>query len=146
MLKSLFRLSALSLIMMGANTLAQTPTAPSPAAAAEYTKFKTQNRGEILLETGALLRFEVTNRETRGEVEIVTARLLDPYAVTDNNYRNLIVTLTPKTGDLTAFAETTEGHFDFNPSGDASRLWRKTTPRLPEAPNPPKWLPPPPHH
>ncbi len=128
MLKSIFRLSALSLIMMGAHTLAQTPAAPSPAAAAEYTKFKTQNRGEILLETGALLRFEVTNRETRGEVEIVTARLLDPYAVTDNNYRNLIVTLTPKTGDLVAFAETTEGHFDFNPSGDATRLWRKSTP------------------
>lgn len=128
MLKSLFRLSALSLIMMGANTLAQTHAAPSPAAAAEYTKFKTQNRGEILLETGALLSFEVTNRETRGEVEIITARLLDPYAVTDTNYRNLIVTLTPKTGDLVAFAETTEGHFDFNPTGDATRLWRKSTP------------------
>lgn len=128
MLKSLFRLSALSLIIMGANALAQIHVAPSPAAAAEYTKFKTQNHGEILLETGALLKFEVTGRETRGEVEIVTARLLDPYAVTDSNYRNLIVTLTPKTGDLTAFAETTAGHFDFNPSGDATRLWRKSTP------------------
>lgn len=128
MLKSLVRLSALSLIMMGTNALAQTHAAPSPAAVAEYTKFKTQNRGEILLETGALLKFEVTGRETRGELEIVTARLLDPYAVTDSNYRNLIVTLTPKTGDLVAFAETTEGQFDFNPSGDATRLWRKSTP------------------
>nr|WP_324259806.1 carbohydrate-binding protein [Cellvibrio fontiphilus] len=128
MLKPLFRVSALGLIMMGANSLAQTPAAPSPAAVAEYTKFKTQNYGEILLETGTQLRFEVTNRENRGEVEIVTARLLDPYAVTDANYRNLIVTLTPNTGDLVAFAETTEGHFDFNPGGDATRLWRKSTP------------------
>lgn len=124
MLKHALRYSSLSLALLCASAMAQQPT----PAELEYTKFKTQNFGEIYLETGTRLRFEVTQRETRGAVEIVTARLLDPYAVTDSNYRNLIVTLTPKTGDLTAFAETTEGHFDFNPSGDATRLWRKSTP------------------
>lgn len=128
MLKSIFRLSALGMIMLGANLQAQTAHIQSPAASAEYTKFKTQNYGEILLETGTRLRFEVTQRETRGSVEIVTARLLDPYSATDTNYRNLIVTLSPEKGELVAFAETTEGHFDFNPEGDATRLWRKSTP------------------
>ncbi len=123
MLKHALRYSSLSLALLCASAMAQ----PTPAEL-EYTKFKTQNFGEIHLETGTRLRFEVTQRETRGAVEIVTARLLDPYAVTDSNYRNLIVTLSPNTGDLVAFAETTEGHFDFNPAGDATRLWRKSTP------------------
>ena len=138
MLKSLFRLSALSLMIMSGSALAQTIANQSPAASAEYTKFKTHNRGEILLETGTRLDFEVTQRETRGNLEIVTARLLDPYATTDSSYRNLIVTLSPKTGGLTAFAETTEGHFDFNAEGDATRLWRKATPpKLDEIYHPP---------
>jgi len=124
MLKHALRYSSLSLALLCASAMAQQPT----PAELEYTKFKTQNFGEIHLETGTRLRFEVTQRETRGAVEIVTARLLDPYAVTDTNYRNLIVTLSPNTNDLVAFAETTEGHFDFNPTGDATRLWRKSTP------------------
>lgn len=127
MLKSLFRLSALSLLIASGSCLAQA-NGPSSAALDEYTKFKTQNQGEILLETGTRLRFEVTARETRGAVEVVTARLLDPYAVTDQHYRNLVVTLSPKSGGISAFAETTEGHFNFNPEGDATRLWRKAQP------------------
>ncbi len=140
MLKSVFRLSALSLLIASSSAIAQSPVNPttnpitgqiatqSSAANAEFQKFKTQNRGEILLETGTRLSFEVTRRETRGELEIVTARLLDPYAVTDSSYHNLIVTLSPKTGSLSAFAETTEGHFDFNADGDATRLWRQSKP------------------
>jgi hypothetical protein len=122
-MKHALRYSALSLALMCASTWAQ----PTPADL-EYTKFKTQNFGEIQLETGTRLAYEVTGRERRGDIEIVTARLLDPYATTDSSYRNLIVTLSPKTGSLSAFAETTEGHFDFNAEGDATRLWRQTRP------------------
>lgn len=128
MLKSLFRLSALGLLVTSTSLLAQSPASQSTAATAEFQKFKTQNRGEILLETGTRLKFEVTQRENRGDLEIVTARLLDPYALTDNTYQNLIITLSSKAGSLTAFAETTEGHFSFNAEGDSTSLWRQAKP------------------
>lgn len=130
MLRSLFCYCALILFMVGSSADAQPPPLPSPAAAAEYLKFQTQDQGEILLETGTRLSFAVTQREARGEQEIITARLLDPYAVTGPDYRNLIVTLTPRTRGMSAFAETSEGHFVFNTRGEDTRLWRQASPPI----------------